>query len=203
MAASERAVAIEEKAHGPEHRDTVRTLEAYARLLRRFGQPAAADQAEARVRLVREQRWPRLSPAAIDLGAAPIDRPTEADIQIVNPATAPLVLDSVSTTAPTWSVELGSCAAPVPPGRSCALVVRVVPRVPGEVTAELVITTTTTDELRPRLAATGRLDGPLAPLASVLEGMEMVLVPPGEFLMGSRGGTVQLPGREPVPRGIA
>jgi len=77
-----------------------------------------------------------------------------------------------------------------------------VPRVPGEVTAELVITTTTTDELRPRLAATGRLDGPLAPLASVLEGMEMVLVPPGEFLMGSRGGTVQLPGRDPAPRGI-
>jgi len=81
-------------------------------------------------------------------------------------------------------------------------VVRVVPWVPeAELTAELVVTTATTDALRARLTATGRLDGPLTPLATVLERLEighMVLVPAGEFLMGSTAEVAR--GLDEVPR---
>ena len=157
LAASERAVAIDERALGPEHRDTVHALVTHATLLRRFGQPATGDQVQARASLVRDQRWPRLVPSDVDLGPAPVDQPTEAEIQIVNPGSVNLVIDGVTTTDPAWSAELGTCATPVPPGRMCALRVRVVPRVPGaEVTTELVVATTTTDEVRTRLTVTGQ-----------------------------------------------
>ena len=110
LVASERSVAIEERVHGPEHRDTVRALEAHADLLRQLGQIGAADQAQARARLVRQQRWPRLSPAAADLGAVSVDRSVETEIQIMNPGSVPLVFDSISATDPAWS----GISGPVP-----------------------------------------------------------------------------------------
>jgi formylglycine-generating enzyme len=192
LAASERAVAIDERALGSEHRDTVHALEGHALLLWRFGQPKAGDQAQARASLVRDQRWPRFSSTDLDLGPAPVDQPTEREIQIVNPGSVNLVIDSVTTTDPAWSAELGTCATPVPPGGTCAVLVRVTPRVPAvTLTTELVVTTTTTDERRARLSATGRLDEPPAPLAALLDRMDigqMVLVPGGEFAMGSPAG---------------
>jgi hypothetical protein len=51
--ASPRAVAIREKALGPEHPDVAMVLENYARLLREMKRGAAARELEARTQAIR------------------------------------------------------------------------------------------------------------------------------------------------------
>src|SRR5208283_5631638 len=50
---SQRALAIREKALGPEHPDVASTLENYASLLRKMDRPEEAEPLEARARAIR------------------------------------------------------------------------------------------------------------------------------------------------------
>ena len=140
VAASERVAALVERIKGPDDPDTVSALEDHVALLRRLGRSDAAARVQAQAQAIRSERWPHLDQDPVDLGAAAIGATGEAEVRLLNPASDPLVVESIVVNRSGWSALFGTCAAPVPPSGVCTLRVRFGPvMVPGRYEAALVM----------------------------------------------------------------